>query len=688
MIKSYFISYHRLHSLLGRALFSSFLIFCFVTNGQSQITKIPLKQQSRLSSSNSWVVKLKPGESIIDIVESIGAQSYKQLQIGTLKNYYVLQSFESQSISGKLEVEEIQRIESKLNSSEKIIWSERDYEYNRVLKNLNDPLLSNQWHLNNTGQGGGAGGIDVKAFAAWTLGYTGEDVQICIVDDGVDYLHEDLNANFDLSLSWDFNDNEQDPRGVNGDNHGTACAGVAAAIGGNTIGVSGAAPDANLSAIRLIAGPVSASTEAEALTFGLNGNHISSNSWGPADSGVYHDMSLIVKDALAEGGTNGRGGLGTIYSWAAGNGRASNDNVNYDQFASSIYTIAVGAHGNDGLVSWYSEPGASMLVTAPSDGGTLEITTTDLTGSDGYNNTNYTNDFGGTSSACPLASGVIALMLDANPNLTWRDVQHLLVENGVKIDAANADWTINGAGYDVNHNYGFGSLDAAALCQAAATWQNVDAGISDTLALTTLNQAIPDNVAGQNVSTDITVVKDIKIEHVELVVEFTHTYAGDLEFVLIAPNGATSTLAETRNVGQALSNYQHTFMTVRNWGESSLGDWTVQVTDNADQDVGILHDVQLIIHGVDETQPSNCLPNYAGANSLFGTQVGDADYETDGKIESTQLINSPLMVNYDSGNTIELLPEFEVKLGAQFHAFIDGCGNLLLDDKIQELKGK
>lgn len=665
-----------------RLILTFILVMSIVALGQAQKVRTSTNQNKTKTPSNTWVVKLKAGESIAELAERVGAKGYEQLQIGTLKNYYVLDMSNAESEDGKLRIAAAQKIEGSLKTSNKVVWSERNYEYNRVLKNLNDPLLSDQWHLNNTGQGGGVAGTDVNAFAAWNLGYTGQNVQICIVDDGVDYQHEDLNANFDLSLSWDYNSDEQDPTGVNGDNHGTACAGVAAAIGDNDLGVSGAAPNANLSAIRLIAAAVPVSTEAAALTFGLADNHISSNSWGPADDSTYHEMALIVKDALAEGGTNGRNGLGTIYSWAAGNGRGK-DNVNYDQFASSIYTIAVGAHGNDGVVSWYSEPGASMLVTAPSNGGTLGITTTDLTGANGYNNTNYTDDFGGTSSACPLASGVIALMLDANPNLTWRDVQHILVKNGVKVDPTNTDWSMNGAGLEINHNYGFGGLDAAALCQAAATWQNVAVGTSDTLPLVTLDLAIPDNVADQNVTADITVTKDINIEHVELVVEFTHSYAGDLEFVLIAPNGASSTLAETRNVGQNLTNYQHTFMTVRNWGESSLGDWTVQVTDNADEDVGTLHNVQLIIHGVDETAPPICPPNFAGINSLLGTQVADANFETDGNIESTQVISTSIMINYDSGNMIELLQGFEVEGGAEFHAFIDGCNNTLTDDTKQ-----
>ena len=187
----------------------------------------------------------------------------------------------------------------------------------------------------------------------------------------------------------------------------------------------------------MIAAETSDRTEAEALVHALDDVDIYSNSWGPYDDGTIDPIGPLLSQSLENGITNGRDGKGVIYTWAGGNGRENSDNSNYDGYANSRFVLAIGAISSDGTYSYYSEPGANLLVTAPSDSTTNHpgITTTDIEGRRGYNaggslnvngisnldDNNYTNDFGGTSSATPLASGIIALMLQANPALTWRD---------------------------------------------------------------------------------------------------------------------------------------------------------------------------------------------------------------------------------------------------------------------------
>ena len=275
----------------------------------------------------------------------------------------------------------------------------------------NDPRFGDQWHLENTGQtNGGVAGEDANLTGAWQS-YQGTGVTIGIVDDGVDTDHPDLSTNYDSSNDYDYCGNDGNPTPSNRDAHGTAAAGVAAATGNNSVGVSGAAPDANLLGLLLIACSTPDSKEADALSHENQIVDIYSNSWGPSDDGSsLSGPGPVMIAAFEDDVANGRGGLGNIITWAAGNGLDSDDDSNKDGYANARQTIAVTAITHQGEQSWYAEPGANILVAAHSDGSGEGITTTDIEGSSGYTNNDYTDNYGGTSSATPLASGVIALI--------------------------------------------------------------------------------------------------------------------------------------------------------------------------------------------------------------------------------------------------------------------------------------
>lgn len=212
-----------------------------------------------------------------------------------------------------------------------------------------DPLFPLQWHLLNTGQNGGLPGVDVNVSSVWN-GIRGRGQTIAIIDDGLQGTHEDLASNYQSSLSFDFNDNDSDPSPGPDDFHGTACAGVAAARGFNSLGVSGVAPEAKLSGIRLISAPTTDAQIAEAMAFQNSAIDIKSNSWGPI--GRYTNIGPATRASLSEAVTNGRLGRGTVFLWAGGNGQQNGDNANYDGYANSIYVIAVAAIGNNGVQSF------------------------------------------------------------------------------------------------------------------------------------------------------------------------------------------------------------------------------------------------------------------------------------------------------------------------------------------------
>ena len=468
----------------------------------------------------------------------------------------------------------------------------------------NDPLVSKQWHLKFASQSGAVAGTDVNIDTVWSYptagaGRRGRGIYVGIVDDGLETAHPDLAANVDTTIDKDWNGGDTDPNPETGDDHGTACAGNAAAVGNNGVGVSGTAPEAKLVGMRLISGAVGDAEEAEAMTWKSTGAqiiHILSNSWGPDDDGITlagpGDLTL---EALKSAVLTGRNGKGTIITWAGGNGGNVTDNSNYDGYANSIYTIAVGAFDSQSRQASYSEPGANLVICAPSNGSSpaLGIATVDRSGTLGYNDgtdpneisdSNYTQTPGGTSSATPTVSGIIALILEANPNLGWRDVQEIIMRSAKKVNSTDADWKTPIAPDNINHNhkYGAGLIDATAGVSMAVNWVNLSAQLKRSIPQTGLNIAIPNkNTTGITREFVITPQDNLRVEHVTVTLNINHSARGNLKITLTSPNGTVSRLAEVRS--DTNDNYANwTFMTVRNWGESALGTWQLKVTDESD----------------------------------------------------------------------------------------------------------
>lgn len=462
----------------------------------------------------------------------------------------------------------------------------------------NDTLINQQWHLKFNNQTGAVAGTDLNIESVWAYptagaGRRGRGVRIGIIDDGLQTSHPDLSPNADTVNDIDFNYNDNDPSpDIAGDDHGTACAGDAAARGNNGIGVSGSAPEATLVGMRLISAATVDSDEAEAMNYLPQLIQIKSNSWGPSDTGsILEAPGALTKAALQNAAESGRSGNGTIFMWAGGNGLDANDNSNYDGYANSIYTIAVGAFDSQSRQAWYSEPGANLVITSPSSGDTpaLGKTTTDRTGSAGYNTAasasggDYADDFGGTSSATPTAAGVVALMLEANPNLGWRDVQEILMRSAKKVNPSDTDWKTPVAPENINHNHKFGAglVDAAAAVALASSWTNLGNQLKRTVAQTGLSVAIPNqNTTGITRELVVPAQDNLRVEHVTVTVNINHTARGNLKITLTSPSGTVSRLAEVHaDSGDNFANW--TFMTVRNWGENAAGTWRLKITDES-----------------------------------------------------------------------------------------------------------
>lgn len=318
-----------------------------------------------------------------------------------------------------------------------------------------DSFFPNQWHLHNTGQGGGVTGADVRALEAWKETYGSADVRVVVHDSGVDINHPDLKANVDSG--WDFDNDDTNASNLHGP-HGTACAGVIAASR-NAKGVVGIAPGCRIVPLRA-AGAHTWAVWAQTFEWAAQRGDIISCSWTISNNN-------ILSNAIRKTARKGRQGKGIPIFCATGNGFI--DSIGYP--ASHPDTIAVGASTNRDVRARYSQYGQGLDFVAPSSGGTLRIETTDVQGEYGYNqnsNGDYckaddNTGFGGTSSATPLAAGVAALILSVNDNLTAKEVRNIMRETAVKIDQANAEYDDEGW----SRQYGYGRINAAEAVKKA-----------------------------------------------------------------------------------------------------------------------------------------------------------------------------------------------------------------------------
>jgi kexin len=465
-----------------------------------------------------------------------------------------------------------------------------------------DPRFPDQWHLENVGQRGGVRFSDSNVRPAWASGLSGSGVVVAIVDQGVEYTHPDLAANWLPGSGRDYRDSDNDAAPTSDDeNHGTAVAGITAAVL-NDIGVVGVAHGARFIPLRLIGTPGNRSIQsgriAEALSHRRQEVAVYNNSWGPSDdAGVrYADIEQVTQSALAGNIAAGRGGLGNIYVWAAGNGGLTGDNSNYDAYNASPYTLSVGALGQDDIKAGYSEPGANLLVVAPSGGRGAGILTTDNSGGDGYAAGDYYDNFSGTSAAAPIVAGVAALLLEARPDLGWRDVQQILALTAAPVDMDSGGWVRNGAGHWVSHDYGFGRVDAAAAVALARTWPVLGPGRTLRAASVEPSAALS---RGQPLERQLFINEAATVQHVRVTVNLTHSDWGDLQVEIESPQGTRSLLAEPHaNANRSGDPGSWTYLSTRHLGEPASGSWTLRVTDDGDGGTGRLDSWSLEIRGV------------------------------------------------------------------------------------------
>lgn len=529
-----------------------------------------------------------------------------------------------------------------------------------------DPLAQYQWHLTNTGQVafsglGGTPGMDLNVEPVFQAGGTGQGVNVMVLDDGLEVRHEDLAANINKSMLHNFDPaaaDPSDPTPTNPDNgHGTAIAGVIAAVANNGTGGRGVAPGAGLGGAAFLGVDADSSAIKQLDAFGgapfSQNTDIFNGSFGASPTApMTFDPAESIDAVVLKLLQRLRGGKGAIFVQAAGNEYQANDkdveicadsraagvscsNGNLDPGRTMPQAIVVGAVNAFGVHASYSTAGSNLLVSAPGGefGGSTgpAIVTTDLMGCNLGSSRrglltasrnafddpdsdegkavnpacNYTSRFTGTSAATPMVSGVAALMLQANPALTWRDVRFILMKTARRVDAQSTAaqiplesgelytpqpvWTRNAAGLWFDNRYGFGLVDAAQAVGMARSYTAYLKGPMRDIGGELVYEAkdgegvaVPvGSAAGVDIPLESKLPGGSKIETTQLMVSLSNAAMRDVAIELISPAGTRSVLMNAYNVLSKESADVRQFVMASNAfnEESPNGAWTVRVID-------------------------------------------------------------------------------------------------------------
>ncbi|XP_062620799.1 furin-like protease kpc-1 [Saccostrea cucullata] len=524
-----------------------------------------------------------------DIVQEFASHSGCTFIQQVTSVYYLISCPESKE---KMSIEEIaDQFKDEIKSIE---YQDLHKNYPRTA----DPMWKGMWNLRSETQ------PSMHVLDAWNRGYNGLGVNIAVIDDGLQMDHPDLQRNIDVANSYDYNGNDTDPFPANVSyDHGTKVAGVVAAEANNDECIVGIAFNSTIIGIRLLGdGGVTDVKEALALTHNMQEVDIYVNAWGPADRYGYSRPGSVTYSALLDAVNSGRNGKGNIFLWAAGNG-GLDDNCNADGYVNQFFTIPITSVGADGVAASYSEVCASVFAatySGTSQQYNMTSTTTESKCVDGLI---------GTSFSVPQAAGIIALVLQANPSLTWRDMQHLIVETSKRhnlqdLPGGRSLWQINGAGYNVSQILGFGLMDADAMVTKAKTWVPVpEQKVCVTGDFSIERSTGPSSAVSSEKEISTKGCPMNSIEHVDVFANLTYSNnRGDVLLYLDSPAGTHSILMSHRPTDSAkfpsAGSLRWFYSSVHFWGETVDGTWTLRVDSTNRSSVQVtLHSWSLYFYG-------------------------------------------------------------------------------------------
>ena len=486
--------------------------------------------------------------------------------------------------------------------------------------------------------------LSIDIYSVWDE-YLGDGIKVGVIDTQINYSHPDLARAYDKDLDYNFALGSDDPLlNINDqtDTHGTFVAGLIAGEGGNEKGSVGIAQNATLVGYGVDYGKATALEDILAALDAAVSVDVVNNSWSfVASFDDKFNKNPELEAPLLRLVTEGRDGLGTVAVFAAGNdGDASSSN--YHNFQNSPYTIAVGAVDSDGNAADFTSRGANVLLSAPG----VDVYSTKVKNSYGYGD--------GTSFAAPIVSGAVALMLEANSELGYRDVQQILAYSSKREQLADDSgfgdgWQINGAdnhnggGLHFNDAFGFGLLNVHDAVRLAETWTAQNTFANMTTISTTID---PDLTLRAGVDDHLTVTFDISenisVENVQLSLNTMWKYVGDLDVYLSSPSGTQVRLVYdvVTNSHNINSLFDFDLGSVATMGEESQGTWQLDIINRKDaatitkknKDTADLQEVTLTLHGsalnlADDNYiyTDEFTTIYSGADLAARSQLNDDD---------------------------------------------------------------
>lgn len=555
--------------------------------------------------------------------------------------------------------------------------------------------------------------------------YTGKNIRIgqfepsgpfSIAEEVADYRHPELRNQIDKEWLNDYEYRRQDGDKVFS-KHATEVAGIMVAERNGEGGI-GVAYNAKV-ASHWVGADVSS-------LYKMKVYDIANHSWGHTDNFRKQisiaDKSKTIFDIYKPALVEGRNGLGTVIVNSAGNDRMKGGNTNYSELTNVRYGIVVASaelnEKFESKIANYSNPGASILLTA--HGSNAYSSSREIVNENGSSLGNEYARNNGTSYSAPIVSGVIALMLEANPYLGYRDIQEILALTAKATGTTENNWQSNGAknwngvGMHVSHDYGYGIVDAQAAVRLAQNWQTQhiysnEIKLEDIFQSGKINQAIGDN-DGIQIAVDVSNL-NLQLENASVKLNLTHERASDLIVKLISPSGTVSVLMN--RAGKEPDNdksegdikfgdsttLNYTLNTALLKGENPNGQWRLQIFDAAAGKTGILNDWSLSFYG----RAYNSSDTYVYTDEFHHMYSSDTLDDTNGGIDTINAaaMNGIINVDLSSGKanlagktlTIKNPQQIENITGGDFNDSLVGnnATNVLVggkgDDTLSGLQG-